>query len=161
VATLALRAREDALRGAAGRWRISELIAALGRNPLPDAFVLSTDAPRWTRLPPTWRSSREWPRAGGCRLARRLAALAAIARFGLWLLAGLLGTGLVAVTFNTIRLQILTQRDEIEVSKAESARPNRCVHSPAFYYLGLLQGLAGGAVAIGTLRPRWRCSTAR
>ena len=34
-----------------------------------------------------------------------------------WLLAFLLGAGLVAVTFNTIRLQILTQRDEIEVSK--------------------------------------------
>ena len=33
------------------------------------------------------------------------------------LLAALLAFALVAVTFNTIRLQILTQREEIEVAK--------------------------------------------
>src|SRR5436853_269463 len=66
---------------------------------------------------------------------------------GKWLLAGLLGTGLVAVTFNTIRLQILTQRDEIEVSKLIGAT-DAFIRRP-FYYLGLLQGLAGGTMAVG------------
>ena len=54
--------------------------------------------------------------------------------------------GLVAVTFNTIRLQILTQRAEIEVSKLIGAT-DAFIRRP-FYYLGMLQGLAGGAVAV-------------
>src|SRR3989454_6530328 len=66
---------------------------------------------------------------------------------GRWLLAGLLGRGLVAVTLNSIRLQILTQRDEIEVSKLIGAT-DAFIRRP-FYYLGLLQGLAGGAMAVG------------
>jgi cell division transport system permease protein len=63
-----------------------------------------------------------------------------------WLLAGLLGVALVAVTFNTIRLQILTQRDEIEVSKLLGAT-DAFIGRP-FYYLGLLQGVAGGLLAL-------------
>jgi cell division transport system permease protein len=78
--------------------------------------------------------------------ARRLAALAALGRIALWLLAALLGAALVAVTFNTIRLQILTQRDEIEVSKLIGAS-DAFIRRP-FYYLGLLQGLAGGVIAL-------------
>jgi cell division transport system permease protein len=50
------------------------------------------------------------------------------------------------VTFNTIRLQILTQRDEIEVSKLIGAT-DAFIRRP-FHYLGLLQGLAGGALAL-------------
>ena len=64
----------------------------------------------------------------------------------LWILAGVLGLGLVAVTFNTIRLQILTQREEIEVSKLIGAT-DAFIRRP-FYYLGLLQGLAGGRSAL-------------
>src|SRR5213075_2048941 len=78
--------------------------------------------------------------------ARRLASVARVARVGLWLLAGLLGVALVAVTFNTIRLQILTQRDEIEVAKLIGATD--AFISRPFYYAGFLQGLAGGAVAL-------------
>ena len=62
------------------------------------------------------------------------------------LLAGLLAAALVAVTFNTIRLQILTQREEIEVSKLLGAT-DAFVRRP-FYYAGLLQGLAGGVIAL-------------
>jgi cell division transport system permease protein len=148
VAKLRFVPREDALRELQMVEGFPELIAALGRNPLPDAFVLSTNgaavdalAADLAKLPGVAHVQADavW--------ARRLAALAGIARLGLWLLAGLLGTGLVAVTFNTIRLQILTQRDEIEVSKLIGAT-DAFIRRP-FYYLGLLQGLAGGAVAVG------------
>src|SRR3546814_12368584 len=47
--------------------------------------------------------------------ASRLAALASIGRLAMWLLTAVLGVGLIAVTFNTIGLQVLTQREEIEV----------------------------------------------
>jgi cell division transport system permease protein len=79
--------------------------------------------------------------------ARRLAAFASVGRVAVWLLSALLGIGLIAVTFNTIRLQILTQRAEIEVSKLIGAT-DAFIRRP-FYYLGLLQGAAGGLVALG------------
>jgi cell division transport system permease protein len=78
--------------------------------------------------------------------ARRLAALAGIARLALWLLAGLLAAGLIAVTFNTIGLQVLTQRAEIEVLRLIGATDS-FIRRP-FYYLGFLQGAAGGLIAL-------------
>ena len=116
------------------------------RNPLPDAFVVTSRedlADELAKLPGVAHVQADavW--------ARRLAAIAAIAQLGLWVLAALLGAALVAVTFNTIRLQILTQRDEIEVSKLIGAT-DAFIRRP-FYYLGLLQGLAGGAVALAVV----------
>ena len=63
------------------------------------------------------------------------------------LLAGLLSFALLAVTFNTIRLQILTQREEIEVAKLLGAT-NGTIKRP-FYYYGALLGLLGGGAALG------------
>jgi len=139
--------REEALREIGAVQGVTELVAALGRNPLPDGFVVSTAnesveplAAELAKLPGVAHVQADalW--------ARRLATLARLGRAALWLLAGLLGAALVAVTFNTIRLQILTQREEIEVSKLLGATDG-FVRRP-FYYAGLLQGLAGGAIAL-------------
>ena len=136
--------REDALKEMAEVQGLSEVIRAIGRNPLPDGFVVTTQedlAAELAKLPGVAhvQADAAW--------ARRLAAAAAVARVGLSLLAALLGAALVAVTFNTIRLQILTQRDEIEVSKLIGAT-DAFIRRP-FYYLGLLQGLIGGVLAVG------------
>ena len=146
IAKLRFVPREDALKELSSVQGLTEVIAALGNNPLPDAFVvtahgeLETLAADLSKLPGVAyvQADAAW--------ARRLAALAGIGRLALWLLSALLGIGLVAVTFNTIRLQILTQRAEIEVSKLIGAT-DAFIRRP-FYYLGLLQGLAGGLVAI-------------
>lgn len=139
--------REEALKELSAVQGMPEVIAALGSNPLPDAFVitargasLETLAADLGKLPGVAhvQADAAW--------ARRLAAVADIGRLALWLLGALLGTGLIAVTFNTIRLQILTQREEIEVSKLIGAT-DAFIRRP-FYYLGFLQGLAGGAVAL-------------
>jgi cell division transport system permease protein len=61
------------------------------------------------------------------------------------ILAGLLSFALIAITFNTIRLQILTRRDEIEVAKLIGAT-DAFIRRP-FLYFGLIQGLLGGIVA--------------
>lgn len=135
--------REDALKEMSAVQGLAEVIGALGRNPLPDAFVVTSNeniADELARLPGVAHVQADavW--------ARRLAAAAAVLQLGLSLLAALLGAALVAVTFNTIRLQILTQRDEIEVSKLIGATDG-FIRRP-FYYLGLLQGLVGGALAL-------------
>jgi cell division transport system permease protein len=146
IAAVRFIPREEALKEMATVQGLSDVIGALGRNPLPDAFVVTSKediAGELARLPGVAHVQADavW--------ARRLAAAAAIAELGIGLLAGLLGAGLVAVTFNTIRLQILTQRAEIEVAKLIGATDG-FIRRP-FYYLGLLQGLAGGSVALGLI----------
>lgn len=140
--------REEALKELSAVQGMPEVIAALGSNPLPDAFVVTAKGESLEQLASDLgklpgvahvQADAAW--------AKRLAALAGIGRLALWLLSALLGIGLVAVTFNTIRLQILTQREEIEVSKLIGAT-DAYIRRP-FYYLGLVQGLAGGIVAIG------------
>lgn len=135
--------REQALKEMSEVQGLSEVIAALGRNPLPDAFVVTSRqdiAGELGQLPGVAHVQADavW--------ARRLAAAGAVVEVALGVLAALLGAALVAVTFNTIRLQILTQRDEIEVSKLLGAT-DAFIGRP-FYYLGLLQGLVGGGLAL-------------
>jgi cell division transport system permease protein len=55
----------------------------------------------------------------------------------------------IAVVFNTIRLQVLTQREEILVSKLIGATDS-FIHRP-FYYTGAMLGLCAGGVALGAV----------
>lgn len=139
--------RDQALKELAAVQGMAELVGALGRNPLPDAYVVSTSD---EDLEPVAKDLAKIPGVAQVQAdalwSRRLASVARLARTALWLLAGVLGAALIAVTFNTIRLQILTQRDEIEVSKLIGATDG-FIRRP-FYYAGLLQGLAGGALAL-------------
>jgi cell division transport system permease protein len=139
--------RDRALKELGDVQGLSDLVSALGRNPLPDALVVTA---RDERVEPLAADLARLPGVAHVQAdalwARRAASLARVGRAGLWLLAVLLGSALVAVTFNTIRLQILTQRDEIEVSKLIGATDS-FIGRP-FYYAGLLQGLAGGAIAL-------------
>ena len=57
----------------------------------------------------------------------------------------MLAVALTAIVFNTIRLQVLTRREEIEVIKLIGAT-DAFIRRP-FLYFGALQGLAGAAVA--------------
>jgi cell division transport system permease protein len=139
--------KEEALKELNAAQGLAEVTAALGRNPLPDAYVVT---PRQGDLEPLVADLGALPGVAHVQAdaawARRLAALAAVGRLAIWLLAGLLSLGLIAVIFNTIRLQILTHRDEIEVSKLIGAT-DAFIRRP-FYYLGTLQGAAGGLLAV-------------
>jgi len=139
--------RDQAMKELAGIEGVSDLVAALGRNPLPDAFVVGAAEGQVESLAADLAT---WPGVAHVQAdalwARRLATLARLARLGLWLLAGLLAAAVVGVTFNTIRLQVLTQRDEIEVSRLLGAT-DAFIRRP-FYYAGMLQALAGSALAL-------------
>ena len=151
--------REQALKELQATEGLAEVVGALSRNPLPDAFVVrpkrtqrtgSTDAALLDALATDLRAI---PGVAHVQVdsawARRLGALAGTARLAIALLAALLAFGLVAITFNTIRLQVLTQRAEIEISKLIGAT-DAFIRRP-FFYLGALQGLAGGLVALAIL----------
>ena len=64
-------------------------------------------------------------------------------------LAATLGTVVIAVVFNTIRLQVMTQREEIEISRLFGAT-DTFIYRP-FYYTGALLGLCAGVLALGVV----------
>jgi len=145
--------REQALKELQATEGLAEVVAALERNPLPDAFVVRPKIAEAGALDALATEVRSMPGVAHVHSdsawARRLGALAGTARLAIALLAALLAFGLVAITFNTIRLQILTQRAEIEISKLIGAT-DAFIRRP-FFYLGALQGLAGGALALAIL----------
>lgn len=145
--------RDEALTRLRAIEGLADVAAALGTNPLPDAFVLRTAEGGAEALDALARDMRLVPEVAHVQVdsawARRLAAIALTGRIATALLAAVLAVGLVAVTFNTIRLQILTHAEEIEVSRLIGASDGYIARP--FYYLGLVQGALGGVVALGIL----------
>jgi cell division transport system permease protein len=135
-----MRARED----------LAEVITLLPANPFPDAFVVEPKDERPQSLEALAAELRRLPQVEHVQLdstwARRLDAAMRLSRTFILALTMLLGVGLVAITFNTIRLQVLGGSNEIEVSRLLGATDSY-VGRP-FRYFGLIQGLAGGSVAL-------------
>ncbi|HWQ38286.1 MAG TPA: permease-like cell division protein FtsX [Burkholderiales bacterium] len=128
---------------------LGDLIDELQENPLPDAFVITVRRRGADGLERLATEATQWPEVERAQLdsdwARKLDAILGLGRLVVLMLGALLGLALIAITFNTIRLQILTRRDEIEVSKLIGAT-NPFIRRP-FLYFGALQGLAGGLAA--------------
>lgn len=150
VASVRFVSRTQALEELKATTHLAEILAALDRNPLPHAFTvrLKSDAgaraaelrQAWLKLPKVDAVSADFEWAE--RLSRWV-------RFGDRLLV-VLGVFLAAaVTFivgHLIRLQVLTRREEIEVSQLVGATAAD-VRRP-FAYHGALQGLLAGAGAM-------------
>ncbi len=141
--------REQALEQLKHSTGLSDVIGGLTQNPLPDAYIVYPKKSDAQTLETLRDELQKWPKLEKVQLdsawAHKLEALLKFGRLVVLLLAALLSFALVAIIFNTIRLQILTQRDEIEVSKLIGAT-NAFIRRP-FLYFGLLQGLLGGAAA--------------
>ena len=149
--------REKALDSLKTKSGLSDVLATLGYNPLPDSYVMKLDAFRNAQaggdVDQLAEQIRALPGVDTVQVdsawVKRLAALLNVLRLALLLLAATLGTVVVAVVFNTIRLQVMTQRDEITVSKLIGATDS-FIHRP-FYYTGALLGLCAGALALGAV----------
>ena len=143
--------REQALEDVNRLSGLGSIVDALGANPLPDAFIIDARDAAPAALSALREDLARWPKVAFVQLdaewAQRLAAVIRLGRLALLLLGTLLAFALVAVTFNTIRLQILTQREEIEVASLIGATP-RFIRRPFLYY-GALLGLLGGLAAWG------------
>lgn len=143
--------REQALTDLSRRLGGGDLLSGLDANPLPDVFVI-TPAERGlaTRLAervrrlhgvesvdddPAWAS--KW---------RTLARLGNSIVLGAGLLAVL---AMVAICYNTIRLQVLTRAEEAAVMRLFGATDAQ-IRRP-FVYFGGLQGLVSGALAVALL----------
>lgn len=142
--------REEALKQLQGNEGMAEIVAGLPRNPLPDAFVLEPADTAPAALEELATTFRAWPKVAHVQLdsawSKRFDAFLRIGKLALSLLAALFAGGLIAVTFNTIRLQILAHSAEIEVSRLIGAT-DAFIRRP-FHYFGALQGALGGAFAV-------------
>jgi cell division transport system permease protein len=149
--------REKALDALKDKSGLGDVLATLGDNPLPDSYVLKLEglssSAAASRIDAIASQLRALPEVDTVQVdsawVKRLAALLNVLRLMLLLLAITLGTVVIAVVFNTIRLQVLTQREEIAVSKLLGATDG-FIHRP-FYYTGALLGLCAGAVALGAV----------
>lgn len=141
--------REQALGQLEQSAGLADVIGGLAHNPLPDAYIIYPGKAGTQALEALREELQKWQGIELVQLdsawARKLEALLKFGRLATLILAALLGIALVAVTFNTIRLQILTRREEIEVSKLIGGT-NAFIRRP-FLYAGLLHGLLGGAAA--------------
>ncbi|MEI7613503.1 MAG: permease-like cell division protein FtsX [Betaproteobacteria bacterium] len=141
--------REDALKHLQASEGMAEIIASLPKNPLPDAFIIEPSDTRPETLEKLAQSVRAWPKVAHVQLdsawVKRFDTFLRVGRLSITLLAALFGGALVAVTFNTIRLQILAQANEIEVVKLIGAT-DAFIRRP-YQYFGLLQGMLGGLFA--------------
>ncbi len=157
LARLEFVPREKALAALNEKSGMTDVIATLGSNPLPDSYVLKLsgfrNAAEAERVDAIAAQLKTLPNVDTVQVdstwVKRLAALLHILQLGLLFLALTLGVVVVAVVFNTIRLQVLTQRDEIEVSRLVGAT-NTFICRP-FYYSGALLGLCAGAAALGVV----------
>ncbi|HAT30239.1 MAG TPA: permease [Janthinobacterium sp.] len=149
--------REQALAALKSKSGLSDVLATLGDNPLPDSYVLKLDAfknaAEAANIDPLGEQMRALPGVDSVQVdsawVKRLAALLGVLRLALLILAITLGTVVIAVVFNTIRLQVMTQGDEISVSKLIGAT-DTFIHRP-FYYTGALLGLCAGAASLSAV----------
>lgn len=149
--------REQALDALKNKNGLADVLVTLGDNPLPDSYVLKLDAFKSAsdanRIEGIAERLRALPGVDTVQVdsawIKRLAALLGVLRLGLLFLALTLGMVVIAVVFNTIRLQVMTQREEISVSKLIGAT-DTFIHRP-FYYTGALLGLCAGGLALGAV----------
>lgn len=156
--TLAFIPRESALDALKSRTGMADALATLGANPLPDAYVLKLanfhNADDAAAVDALAEQLKALPGVAQVQVdsawIKRLSALLHVLRLALLLLAVMLAVVVVAVIFNTIRMQVLTQHDEIKVSRMVGATDS-FIYRP-FYYTGALLGLCAGSIALTIVR---------
>jgi cell division transport system permease protein len=126
---------------------------ALKDNPLPHVLHVQPrkDSQTAAAVESLRRYFTAWPEVDLVQVdtdwVMRFNAILDVLRNLLAIAAVLLGAGVLAVIGNTIRLEILNRRTEIEVTKLVGGS-NSFVRRP-FLYTGVLYGLAGAVLALG------------
>jgi cell division transport system permease protein len=126
-------------------------LEALKDNPLPHVLHVEprADAQTAAAVESLRRYFTAWPEVDLVQVdtewVQRFNAILDVLRHLLAIAAVLLGAGVLAVIGNTIRLEILNRRAEIEVTKLVGGS-NAFVRRP-FLYTGVLYGLAGALLA--------------
>lgn len=129
---------------------LSEAINQLGKNPLPDAFFIQAKSVTPDDLASLKVSLQSISGVEQVLLnadwVKRLASLVSLSKKLILFITILLAIVLLVIIGNTVRMQIMTQQDEIEVSYLIGATSS-FIRTP-FLYAGVLYGLFGGLLAV-------------
>lgn len=141
--------REQALQQLQQSTGLADVASGLTQNPLPNAFIIYPKSSDIEAMEKLRDELKGWSKFDHVQLdsawIRKLQAILKFGRMAVLILSTLLSFALIAITFNTIRLQILTRKEEIEVANLIGAS-NAFIRRP-FLYFGMIQGLLGGATA--------------
>lgn len=142
--------KEEAWQQLKAKSEASNAVHQLNKNPLPDAFFIQAKSAEPEALEALKNSLQNIPGVEqvlfNADWAKRLSILLELSRKIIFFIASLLAIALLVIIGNTVRMQILTQRDEIEVSKLMGATTS-FIRIP-FLYAGMFYGLFGGVLAI-------------
>ena len=133
---------------------LNPLDIGISENPLPDAFFISLNTFNEKEINILISDLKTIDGVENIFFdagwVKKLRSILYLLKIGLAFLAIILIIVLIVVIGNTIRLQTLTHKDEIEVSKLIGAT-NSFIQKP-FMYTGLIYGLGGGLITICTLK---------
>ena len=142
--------KEDALRQLQAADANNDVLNSLEQNPLPDAFFIE---PKQLDSESIGKLKSNLSKLEGVEevlvdgaWVKRLNYLLALGKKAMLIITGLLAFALIAVIGNTIRMQIITQQAEIELSRLIGATKG-FIRRP-FLYAGALYGLFGGVLAL-------------
>lgn len=129
-----------------------DLVSMLDENPLPDVFIVTPDpATPPAEMKALQKDLAGLPMAEDAKLdtewMQTLYQINDFAHKVFWFLALTLGVAFVLVAHNTIRLQILSRKEEIEITKLLGA-PASFIRRP-FLYLAAWQSVLAVAASLG------------
>ena len=128
--------------------------SSVSTNPLPDAFFISLNTLDEIKIQKLIDNLDGIDGIDSVILdgnwIKKLRIGLSLGKLSIFFIASLLIVVLLVVIGNTIRLQTLTYKDEIEVSKLIGAT-NAFIQRP-FMYTGILYGLGGGILTISILK---------
>ena len=147
--------KEQALEKLQQKTALNEVMGALDANPLPDSYLLRLEPSQKNldalKIEAVVEQLQELKQIEKVQVdsawLKRLAALMQVLRLCLYFLGGTLGIVVIAVTFNTVRLQVLAHREEIWLLQLVGATES-FIRRP-FHYSGILLGLCAGGIALG------------
>jgi cell division transport system permease protein len=151
LAQVHLISREQALNEFRALGGFDEALSQLQSNPLPAVLALYPHLPYSTpeRLEALHDELLTWPEADFARMdtlwLQRFQAILDLAQRAVLLLGALLGVGVLLIVGNTIRLEILNRRIEIEIMELVGATA-AFIRRP-FLYAGAWYGLLGAITA--------------
>lgn len=141
--------KEEALSALNAQFKEAPIQSEGASNPLPDALYITLSETAPSAIAPLQQSLQHRAEIDelvmDSQWQQQLHDSLGLIQQLVWVLSVLLGAAMVTVISNTVRMQVLTQQAEIEVSRLIGATQSY-IRRP-FLYLGCAYGLGGGLIA--------------
>lgn len=151
IATTAFVSKQKGLAELQQNMGGQDLVSMLDSNPLPDVFVVTPKSDTPEALETLQSELSKLPMVESAKMdaawMKTLYQINIFVHRVLWFLAITLSVAFVLVAHNTIRLQILSHREEIDITRLLGA-PASFIRRP-FLYLAAWQSLTAAAISLG------------